>query len=276
MRFVTYINEAGASEVGRVDGDQVAPLAGVSALDHDTIPGLAQASVTDERLDLASLSLLPVVRPAKIFCVGLNYKTHIAESKRDDSDYPVLFPKFASNLVGHGRVVALPAESEFVDYEAELAVVIGKVGRRIASSEAMGHVLGYTAANDITMRDYQYKTHQWMQGKAWDDSTPLGPTLVTADEVDVNNLDMQLTLNDAVLQDTNTSMMIFDVPTLIATISEFTSLEPGDVILTGTPGGVGYRRDPQVRLQNGDVVEVAISGVGVLRNTVHADAAGRG
>ncbi|ROO87619.1 acylpyruvate hydrolase [Actinocorallia herbida] len=271
MRFASYLNALGEPAVGQVRGDMVAPLADVSAIDATTLPGLPQAATSGDLLPLDSLTLLPVVSaPAKVFCVGLNYDAHITETKRSDSEYPVLFPKYASSLIGHDRPIVLPPESAFVDYEAELAVVIGKAGRRIAASEAMAHVFGYTPANDITMRDYQYKTHQWMQGKAWDDSTPLGPVLVTADEVDVHDLDMTLLLNGEVMQKTNTSKLIFDIPTLIATISEFTALTPGDVILTGTPGGVGYRRDPQVRLQDGDTVEVSISGLGTLRNHVSA------
>jgi acylpyruvate hydrolase len=150
--------------------------------------------------------------------------------------------------------------------------VIGKGGRRIPRDRAFEHVLGYTIANDVTMRDFQYKTHQWMQGKAWDASTPLGPVLVTADELDPGTLDISLRLNGQEMQSSNTERLIFDVPRLIEVTSQFTRLEPGDVILTGTPGGVGYRRDPQVFLAGGDVVEVTIGGIGTLRNTVLAEA----
>jgi acylpyruvate hydrolase len=158
-----------------------------------------------------------------------------------------------------------------VDYEAELVVVIGKAGRRISRAAALDHVLGYTVANDVTMRDYQYKTHQWLQGKAWDRSTPLGPELVTPDEADVSAAAVRTVLNGATLQSSDTSKLIFDIPTLVATVSEFTEVLPGDLILTGTPGGVGYRRDPQVFLHDGDEVAVEVGGIGRLVNRVRAE-----
>jgi acylpyruvate hydrolase len=160
-----------------------------------------------------------------------------------------------------------------VDYEAELAVVVGRGGRRIAADDALSHVAGLTVANDITMRDYQRRSHQWLQGKAWDGSTPLGPYLVTLDEVDhVSRIDVRLQLNGEEMQSSNTERLIFDIPTIIAQVSQFTALSPGDVILTGTPGGVGDRRDPPVYLAPGDVVRVEIPGVGVLENTLVAEA----
>ncbi|NRQ32178.1 fumarylacetoacetate hydrolase family protein [Nonomuraea sp. NN258] len=208
----------------------------------------------------------------KILCVGLNYREHVDETGRELPAYPVWFTKFPSALIGHEDDILLPPESRQVDYEAELAVVIGEPGRRIARADALDHVLGYTVANDVTMRDYQYKTHQWLQGKAWDRSTPIGPELVPADAVDPHKLDISLRLNGATMQASNTSLLIFDIPTLISLASEFTRVERGDLILTGTPGGVGYRRDPQVFLSDGDVVEVEIEGLGVLRNTVRSEA----
>jgi len=169
---------------------------------------------------------------------------HVAEGTFEVPDYPVLFTKFAECLVGAGAPVVLPPESSAPDYEAELAVVIGSSVRRVLPDRALEAVAGYTAANDVTMRDFQYRSHQWLQGKAWSDSTPLGPFLVTPDEVgDPHRLDIRLELNGRELQSANTSMMIFDIPTLLATISEFVRLEPGDIVLTGTPSGVGIRRD---------------------------------
>ena len=160
-----------------------------------------------------------------------------------------------------------------MDYEGEMAVVIGRPGRRITVEDAMGHVAGYTIANDVTMRDFQYKTHQWLQGKVWEASTPLGPWLVTPDEAgDASTLDISLTLNDAVLQQASTAQLMFDVPTLISRISQLVTLMPGDVILTGTPGGVGFRREPQVFLAPGDRVRVEVSGLGALDNAVVAEA----
>ena len=150
-----------------------------------------------------------VPNPAKVFCVGLNYKAHIEETGRSDSDYPVLFPKFASSLAGAFAELELPAESHQIDYEGELTVVIGKPGRRISEADAADHVLGYTVANDISMRDYQYKTHQWMQGKAWDACTPLGPYLVTADELDITKQRISTTVNGEKVQDSSIDLLIF-------------------------------------------------------------------
>jgi acylpyruvate hydrolase len=221
------------------------------------------------------LTWQPVVpNPRRIICLGLNYRAHVEETGRDLPTYPVLFTKWASSLTAAGAPVALPPESDQVDYEGELAVIIGREGRRIAPADALDHVAGLSVANDITMRDYQHRTHQWLQGKAWDASTPLGPYLVTLEEIgDVGHLDLRLELNGREMQSSNTELLIFDVPTTIACISEFTTLQPGDVILTGTPGGVGARRDPQVFLKPGDVVRVEIPEVGILENAITSEAA---
>lgn len=273
MRYVSFRNTEGAAQMGVVEDGQVLPLEGVGALGGDVdIAAVAGARRGLPLGPVDSVDLLPASpSPGKIFCVGLNYHSHIDETGRDLPTYPVLFPKFASNLIAAGDPIQLPPEATQVDYEAELAVVIGKAGRRIARADALDHVFGYTMCNDITMRDFQYKTHQWMQGKAWDNSTPLGPVILTPDEVDVENLGIRLRLNGETLQDSSTSKLIFSIADLVATASEFTELVPGDVILTGTPGGVGYRRDPQVFLRDGDVVEVEIDGLGVLRNVVTAE-----
>jgi acylpyruvate hydrolase len=274
MRFVSLRGSDGAEALARVEGDLAYRLLGVTGIDATVTPeALRDAEIDPAGLPVDGLDLLPVVtRPGKIFCVGLNYRSHIEETGRDLPDYPVLFCKFASSLIAHGDAITLPPESQQVDYEAELAVVLGRGGRRIARANALDHVLGYTICNDVTMRDFQYKTHQWVQGKAWDRSTPLGPALVTPDEIDPGKLDIALRRNGRELQSSSTELLIFDVAELISVISTFTRLEPGDVILTGTPGGVGYRRDPQVFLAEGDVVEVEISGLGVLRNTVRSEA----
>ena len=229
--------------------------------------------MTDEAVPLAEVTLRPVVpRPGKIVCVGLNYRAHVDEGVFEVPDYPALFPKYADALVGAGQPVLVPPESEAADYEAELAFVVGRSVRRASGEEALAAVAGYTIANDVTMRDYQYKTHQWLQGKTWAASTPLGPYLVTPDEVgDPHALDISLTLNGERMQDANTSAFIFDIPTLVATISEFMPLHPGDVVLTGTPSGVGYRRDPKVLLADGDRMVVEIENVGRLENPVVAE-----
>lgn len=257
-----------------VRGDLAVPLRGLSELGRETTP---EALAGADRLDrsavpIDALRLRPVVpSPSKVVCVGLNYRSHLEETARDANDYPVLFTKFASSLTGAGERILVPAESEQVDYEGELAVIIGLPGRRIPEERALEHVLGYSIANDVTMRDFQYRTHQWLQGKAWDASTPLGPTMVTPDEVDLSRARIRTVLNGDVVQDSDLSRLIFPIPRLIAAISEFTGLVPGDVILTGTPGGVGYRRAPQLFLHDGDVITVAIDGVGELRSEVAAE-----
>jgi acylpyruvate hydrolase len=257
-----------------VEGDGVRPLRGVAELGRDSpFELLADPPLSDERFGLDEVTLLPVVpRPGKIVCMGLNYREHVAEGVYEVPEYPVLFSKFAETLVAPGEPIAVPPESSAVDYEAELAFVIGRTVRRASGQGALDAVAGYTAANDVTMRDYQYRTHQWLQGKNWASSTPLGPYLVTPDEVgDPHALDISLELNGERLQSANTRQLIFDIPKVIATISEFVPLVPGDVVLTGTPSGVGYRRDPQVLLRDGDVVVVEIERVGRLENPVAAE-----
>jgi len=260
--------------VGVVDGDYFAPLPGVSRIDSDTnVEELLTAEPDDSRrVKRTEVELLPPSwAPQKVFCVGLNYNEHIAETGRDLPTYPVLFPKYASSLIAADRPIPVPAESAQVDYEAELAVIIGRGGRRISQEEALEHVLGYTVANDVTMRDYQYKTHQWLQGKAWDAATPLGPHLVLPHEVDLDHAAIRTTIDGEIVQDSDLSKLIFDIPKLISVISEFTSLAPGDIILTGTPGGVGFRRDPQLFLTPGMHVTVEVAGVGRIESPVIAE-----
>lgn len=273
MAYASYEYD-GVRFVGRVDGDTLIPLAGVAELGRDTdIDALAVATELPERaVPVADVRLLPVVpNPDKILCVGLNYHSHITETKRELPTYPVLFNKFASSLIGPRDDILLPPESAQVDYEAELALIIGRAGRRIAREDAYDYVLGYAVANDVTMRDFQYKTHQWLQGKAWDNSTPVGPYLVRPDEVDLSAAGIRTVLRGETLQSSDLSKLIFDIPTLIATVSEFTTVLPGDIILTGTPGGVGYRRDPQIFLKDGDEITVEIDGVGTLVNRVRQE-----
>ncbi len=203
--------------------------------------------------------MLPIERPSKIVCVGLNYKAHVDEGVYDVPDYPVLFTKFAESLVGAGAPVLLPPESEAVDFEAELAFVIGRHVRRTSSLDA---IAGYTVANDVSMRDYQYKTHQWLPGKAWARSTPLGPYLVTPDEVgDPAALEMRLEVNGTLRQRANTSQMVYGLPRLIADLSDGMTLLPGDVIATGTTAGLAP-------LADGDVMRASIERLGTLQNPV--------
>jgi acylpyruvate hydrolase len=258
-----------------VEDDVLRPLEGIAELGRQTpAKVLAEPPLSDERVPLADATLLPVVpHPGKIVCVGLNYRAHVEEGVYEVPDYPALFSKFAETLVGPGAPVLLPPESEAVDFEAELAFVVGRPVRRAAQEDALGAIGGYTIANDVSMRDYQYKTHQWLPGKNWAGSTPLGPFLVTPDEVgDPHALDISLELNGEQMQSSNTSRFIFDIPTLMATISEFIPLAPGDVVLTGTPSGVGYRRDPKVLLRDGDRMVIEIERVGRLESPVVAEA----
>ncbi|MBB5157205.1 fumarylacetoacetate hydrolase family protein [Saccharopolyspora phatthalungensis] len=273
MAYATFEYQ-GRRQVGRVDGGTLVPLAGLTELGRDTsTASLARAhELTGEAVPLREVRLLPVVpNPDKIICVGLNYHSHVGETHRELPSYPVLFTKFASSLIGAGDDILLPPESGQTDYEGELAVVIGQPGRRISRDAAPAHILGYTVANDVTMRDFQYKTHQWLQGKAWDRATPLGPCLVPPAEVDLASAGIRTILRGEKVQSADLSQLIFDIPTLIATVSEFTTLLPGDIILTGTPGGVGYRREPQVFLAPGDEITVEIDGVGTLTNRVRAE-----
>jgi acylpyruvate hydrolase len=259
---------------GLVEGDVVRPLQGIAELGAGTPAELlADPPLTGEELGLAEVRLRPVVpRPGKVVCLGLNYRAHVDEGVFDVPDHPVLFAKFADALIAHREPIRLPPESEAVDFEAELAFVVGRRVRRAARETALECVGGYTVANDVTMRDFQYRTHQWLPGKTWADATPLGPFLVTPDEVgDPHDLHITLDLNGRRMQDARTSMMLFDLPAIIAAVSEFAPLAPGDVVLTGTPSGVGYRREPKVLLADGDRVVVEIERVGRLENPVAAE-----
>jgi 2-keto-4-pentenoate hydratase/2-oxohepta-3-ene-1,7-dioic acid hydratase in catechol pathway len=217
--------------------------------------------------------LAPVPDPRKIICLGLNYRDHAAESGAPIPKDPILFSKYATALIGQGEPIVLPAISNEVDYEAELVVVVGKRGRQIAEDAALSFVAGYTIGHDVSARDWQLKKDgkQWMAGKTFDTFAPTGPWLVTADEVpDPHALAIRLRLNGQVMQDSNTKEMIFSVGFVIAHLSRIFTLEPGDLIFTGTPPGVGMARKPPVYLKAGDVVEVEIGGLGVLRNPVVA------
>lgn len=215
----------------------------------------------------------PVIgNPGKVLCIGLNYESHRKETGRDKTEFPAVFTRFADTQLGHKAPILLPRVSSSLDYEGELAVIIGRGGRYIDRADAMSHVAGYSCYNDATLRDFQRHTIQFTAGKNFPATGPFGPYLVTADEVpDVHNLAIKTRLNGKVMQDANTSMFIFDIPALIEYLSSFTPLSPGDVIATGTPGGVGFKRDPQVFMKPGDVVEVEIEKIGVLRNPVERE-----
>ena len=218
--------------------------------------------------------LLPVVgRPGKIICVGRNYGAHAAERGADVPPNPMLFPKWHTSLAGPNDDIPLPPESSEVDWESELAFVFGRRARRVRAEDAAGVVFGYTAANDVTMRDFQRHTQQFTAGKAWDGSTPLGPALVTADECGGVSPDLAIRgrLNGNTVQDSRTADLIFGIPQLVAYITTSMTMEPGDVVLTGTPAGVGSALDPPRFLSDGDEFEVEIERIGSLRNTFHAE-----
>ena len=225
-------------------------------------------------IDLNTVRVLPPVPvPPKILCVGLNYDDHLEESGLKKPVYPEIFARFATSLIPHREPIRRPRESIALDYEAELAVVIGKPGRRIFQEQALDHVAGYSIFNDATVRDFQLRTPQWTIGKNFDGTGSFGPWLVTPDAVPpgASGLRIQGRLNGRVMQDARTDHLIFSVPELIAMISVAMSLERGDVIITGTPGGVGVARKPPVFMQPGDTFEVEIEGIGVLINPVQDD-----
>jgi 2-keto-4-pentenoate hydratase/2-oxohepta-3-ene-1,7-dioic acid hydratase in catechol pathway len=213
----------------------------------------------------------PVPRPGKIVCIGLNYRDHAAESGLAVPEKPVVFSKFSSCVISPGEEVVIPTTSEKVDYEAELAVVIGRHAKHVSADRAYDYVLGYTAFNDVTARDFQFGDGQWQRGKSCDTFAPMGPSIVTTEEIpDPHALRISLKLNGNTMQDSNTNQLIFGVPQLIEFISASTTLEPGDVIATGTPAGVGFARKPPVFLKPGDVMDVNIEQIGGLGHPVVA------
>ncbi|HEY7633614.1 MAG TPA: fumarylacetoacetate hydrolase family protein [Thermoleophilaceae bacterium] len=254
----------GAYALATVQGEEFEDLAALLSSGGAIEPG-AEAQPGE---------LLSVVgRPGKVICVGLNYAAHAAETGRPPPDYPMLFPKWHTSLTGPFADVPLPPESQKVDWEAELAFVFGKPARRVKAEDAADVVFGFTAANDVSMRDFQRHTAQYTAGKAWDRATPLGPLLVTADELGSITPDLAISgrLNGETVQDSRTNDLIFGVPELVAYITTAMTMEPGDVVLTGTPSGVGNAMDPPRYLTDGAVFEVEIEGIGTLRNTFRAE-----
>ena len=227
-----------------------------------------------ERLDPAKTRLrAPIPKPPKIVCIGLNYRDHAAEAKMAIPEVPTVFAKFANTVTGHLHPIVLPKNSVKPDYEAEFAVVIGKGGRHIPEARWREHVFGYTIVNDVSARDFQMQTSQWTIGKTFDTFAPMGPVIVTADEIeDPHKLAISLTLNGELMQSSNTSNLIFGVPRLIAFLSSVMTLEPGDIISTGTPAGVGFAHKPPRWLMPGDEVVVEVEGIGRLVNPVVAEA----
>jgi len=222
-------------------------------------------------LDAVTL-LAPIPRPPKLICIGLNYRDHAIEAKQEVPKVPTVFSKFSSAVIGPGEPIVLPKNSTQPDYEAEFAFVIGRGGRHIPAERWREHVFGYTIVNDVSARDFQMATSQWLMGKTFDTFAPLGPHIVTADEIaDPHALDISLTINGEALQQSNTRELIFKIPELVAYLSSVFTLEAGDVVSTGTPAGVGFARKPPRFLRPGDEVVIRGESVGELRNPVIAE-----
>jgi acylpyruvate hydrolase len=274
MKLATIRTAEGTRAV-RVDGETAVEISDDRVADVGSLLALtdwrAVAEAADgSRHDWASLDLAPVVAaPSKIVCVGLNYRTHILEMGRDLPEYPTLFAKYADTLTGPYDDVEAPPEDHELDWEAELTVVVGSTVRRVDEVAAAAAIAGYTVANDISMRGYQFRTKEWLQGKMWDRSTPVGPLVVTADEW-TPGATIRATLNGEKMQEASTGDLVHDPAALVAYVSTLITLRPGDLILTGTPGGVGHARKPAHYLRPGDLVETSIDGIGTLRTTIVA------
>jgi 2-keto-4-pentenoate hydratase/2-oxohepta-3-ene-1,7-dioic acid hydratase in catechol pathway len=254
-------------DVGAILADRYADLKSAIAAG---LEGVADAKKQAASIALADVTWLPVIpNPDKILCIGLNYETHRKETGRSEVENPTVFARFANSQTAHLAPIVRPKVSAELDFEGELAVVIGKAGRYITREEAMSHVAGYTIYNDGSIRDYQRHTHQFTPGKNFPNTGAFGPWMMTPDELgELSPLRLQTRLNGVVVQEATFSQMIFDIPRQIEYCSQFTRLEPGDVIATGTPGGVGAKRNPPLWMAPGDIVEVEIDRLGVLRNPI--------
>ena len=280
MKLITY-RSAAQTRLAALDGDHAIDL-GMDLLDALTagvdVQAAAAAALASgaPRLKLADLQLAaPVPRPGKIICLGLNYYDHAKEGGREKPDYPWFFFRGATSLIAHGEAGIRPRVSERFDYEAELAVVIGKKARHLSQADALGCVFGYSCFNDMSVRDYQKKTPQWTIGKNFDGTGGFGPVLVTADELPPGavGLKIQSRLNGQVMQSANTTDMIWGVAETIALLTECMTLEPGDVIIMGTPAGVGQARTPPVWMKHGDTIQIDIERVGLLTNPIRDETA---
>lgn len=272
QRFGVWV-EGGVVDLTQRLGGKFPDL--LSVLQADALPEIA-AAIEGVQPDFApeAIVFLPVIpRPPKIICIGINYEEHRSEIGREPSLKPPVFARFSNSQVGHLGAIPLPPESEKLDYEGEIAVIVGKAGRRIPTDQVWKHVAGYAPYNDASVRDWQGHTHQWTPGKNFLRTGGFGPWMSTADEFgDDPELHLSTRLNGVEVQRATSRQMIFSIAELIAYCSTFTELEPGDVIVTGTPGGVGVRRKPPLFMKHGDVVEVEISEIGVLRNVIEREA----
>ena len=274
MQLAT-IRTADGTRAVRLDGDTAVEIGtpDVGALLADPNWRDVASAADGPPHDVAALDYAPVVpRPSKILCVGLNYRNHILEMGRELPEYPTIFAKFAEALIGATDDIALAPESDAVDWEAELAVIIGSPVRRADENQAAAAIAGFSVLNDITMRDWQYRTTEWLQGKTFEATTPLGPVLVTPDELPGGvrpELTMTTDVDGETMQKVDTSDLVFDPVALVQYLSTMITLQPGDVIASGTPGGVGHARKPPRYLKDGSVVTTSIAGIGVLRNVAH-------
>ncbi len=282
MKLASY-QLAGKPTWGVIEGDEAVHVGNVlaahypdlkSAIAADASAAIKAAMGTAERAKLSELTWLPVIpNPDKILCVGLNYEMHRKETGRAEVKHPTIFARFANSQTGHLANIIQPKVSTSLDFEGELAVVIGKSGRYIEAANALDHVAGYSCYNDGSVRDFQAHTHQFTPGKNFPGTGAFGPWMMTADELGpLSGLRIATRLNGEVVQDAQLGQMIFDIPTIIEYCSTFTRLEPGDVIVTGTPGGVGVKRTPPLWMKPGDTVEVEIEKLGTLCNTIAAEA----
>jgi len=268
MRFGT-IRVDGGTAAARFEGEVAIELPGypdVAALLAAGDPRTLGAADGGARHEIDDVDFAPVVtHPSKIVCVGLNYRAHILETGREEPEHPTLFAKFADTLIGAGDPIVLPREASAVDWEGELALIIGRHVRRASADEAREAIAGYTIAGDTSMRDWQYRTTQWLQGKMWADSTPLGPWMVTPDELPEQAF-ITTWIDGVEKQHGDIHDLVHGPVELVQYISTITPLHPGDVILTGTPGGIGHAREPKEHIHEGTLVEIGIDGIGVLRN----------
>lgn len=272
MKLATY-RRGDATRVGVIAGEEIIDVAPKMS-EYLASEDRAAPEKSAPRYRLCEVKLLaPVLRPGKVVCVGLNYRSHIAEIAEPVPQYPILFHKCATSVIGPGETIVLPRISTQVDYEGELAVVIGCRCKNIREDEALSYVGGYTCANDVSAHDLEFRTSQWTSGKMLDTFCPLGPVLSTPDEIPhPNRLRLRTRVNAATVQDESTADMHFSVRALISYISSLATLEPGDVILTGTPAGIGCNKKPPVFLQSGDRIDVEIEGIGTLSNPAVAEA----
>jgi len=275
MRLATIRTEYGTT-AARLDGDVLVPLDAADVGEVLAAGGLGRPREGAAAVPAAEADFAPVVpRPGKIICVGLNYRAHILETGRDLPEYPTLFAKFADTLTGARDDLVLPSVSEKVDWEVELGVIIGRPVYRATTAEAEAAIAGYTVVNDVSMRDWQRRTLQWLQGKMFERSTPAGPYLVTADEVgSAPDLEVRCEVDGAVMQQSRTSDLLFGAAEIVAYASQAVTLRPGDLIATGTPGGVGNARKPPVYLQPGNVLRTWIEGLGECVNQCVAEKTG--